>query len=111
VGVRWHGSGAEQDDGAQQRVTVPNHNPQQCADWTSFSIRRSASLHQEVGVWSAATVFVCALRLLGRSEAGFPLVEFIEHAPVGVSPVAEGYVLSAEGRRMLDPFRLDMLQV
>jgi hypothetical protein len=49
-------------------------------------------------VWSAGTVFVCALTLLGRSEQSFPTVEFVQHTPPGVSRLAEAYVLSAESR-------------
>ncbi len=52
-------------------------------------------------MWSAATVFVCALELLGRSVASFPPVEFIDKAPIGVSPRAAGYVLRPEGRIVL----------
>jgi hypothetical protein len=52
-------------------------------------------------VWSAETVFVCALALLGRSEQRFPTVQFVEKVPPGVSPFAEGYLLSAEGRIVL----------
>jgi hypothetical protein len=52
-------------------------------------------------VWSAATVFVCALTLLGRSEPHFPPVQFVDHVPVGISPLAEGYVLAADGRIVL----------
>ncbi len=50
---------------------------------------------------SAATVFVCALELLGRSPASFPPVEFVDHPPVGVSRLAEAYVLGEEGRIVL----------
>jgi hypothetical protein len=52
----------------------------------------------EVGVWSAASVFVCALELLGRTETSFPHVELIEKAPPGISPLAAGYVLLPEKR-------------
>ena len=51
-------------------------------------------------MWSAETVFVCALTLLGRTAQSFPAVQFIEKVPVGVSPSAEAYVL-AEGRRIV----------
>jgi hypothetical protein len=95
------GRGTGRDDAARQRVIVPNHNPQQRADWTSISIERSASLRQEVGVWSAETVLVCALALLGRSEQSFPHVQFVQEAPVGVSPLAEGYVPYGEARIVL----------
>jgi hypothetical protein len=63
--------------------------------------KRSASLHREVGVWSAEAVFVCALGLLGRSEQSFPAVEFVEHVPVGVSESAPGYALYTEARIVL----------
>jgi hypothetical protein len=89
------------DDAARQRVIVPNHNPQQRADWTSISIERSASLHQEVGVWSAETVLVCALTLLGRSPQSFPAVQFVEKVPPGVSPFAVAYTQFAERRIVL----------
>jgi hypothetical protein len=52
-------------------------------------------------VWSAETVFVCALALLGRPEQSFPAVQFIEKVPVGVSPSAEAYVLVEEKRVVL----------
>jgi len=49
-------------------------------------------------VWSAATIFVCALELLGRSAASFPPVRFVEKAPPGVSPRAAAYVVPGDGR-------------
>jgi hypothetical protein len=49
-------------------------------------------------VWSAETVFVCALALLGRSEQTFPPVEFVDHAPFGVSASAQAYVQAPEAR-------------
>jgi hypothetical protein len=52
-------------------------------------------------VWSAQAVFVCALALLGRAEQTFPAVQFVEKAPVGVSPWAEAYVLTSEKRVVL----------
>jgi hypothetical protein len=52
-------------------------------------------------VWSAEAVLVCALELLGRSEPGFPAVEFVEHVPAGVSASAEGYAFYAEARIVL----------
>ena len=52
-------------------------------------------------MWSAETVFVCALALLGRPEQSFPAVQFIEKVPVGVSPSAEAYVLAEEKRVVL----------
>jgi hypothetical protein len=47
-------------------------------------------------VWSAETVLVCALALLGRSQQNFPPVQFVEHVPAGVSPSADAYVPTAE---------------
>ena len=52
-------------------------------------------------MWSAATVFVCAVGLLGRSATSFPPVQFVEKAPPGVSPQAAGYVLAGESRIVL----------
>ncbi len=52
-------------------------------------------------MWNAATVVVCALGLVGRSEAGFPPVKFVKKAPVGVSPSAAGYTLPAEAHIVL----------
>jgi hypothetical protein len=52
-------------------------------------------------VWSAETVFVCALALLGRSEHSFPPVQFVEKVPAGVSRFAEGYAQYAEARVVL----------
>ena len=52
-------------------------------------------------MWSAETVFVCALALLGRTEQSFPPVQFIENPPPGVSRLAEGYTLYAESRIVL----------
>ena len=52
-------------------------------------------------MWSAETVFVCALALLGRTPQSFPAVEFIEKVPVSVSPSAEAYVLAEEKRVVL----------
>ena len=42
-------------------------------------------------MWSAETVFVCALSLLGRTPQSFPSVEFIAKAPPGVSARAAAY--------------------
>jgi len=43
-------------------------------------------------VWSAEAVFVCALGLLGRSVQSFPPIDFIEHAPAGLSKSVQGYM-------------------
>ena len=42
-------------------------------------------------MWTAETVFVCALSLLGRSPQSFPSVEFVAKAPPGVSALAAAY--------------------
>ncbi len=52
-------------------------------------------------MWSIQAVFVCALTMLGRSEANFPPVEFIQSVPFGVSRSVEAYVLSDERRIVL----------
>jgi hypothetical protein len=44
-------------------------------------------------MWSAASVLVCALNVLGRSQASMPPIELIESAPPGVSAGAEAFVL------------------
>ena len=49
-------------------------------------------------MWSAETVFVCALALLGRTEASFPTVEFVEKTPLGVSKLAQAYTKHADAR-------------
>ena len=43
-------------------------------------------------MWSAATILVCALSILGRSERHFHPVNLVEVAPLGVSRNAEGFV-------------------
>jgi anthranilate/para-aminobenzoate synthase component II len=43
-------------------------------------------------VWPAEAVFVCALGLLGRSAKSFPPVDLVDHAPAGVSTLAQGFV-------------------
>jgi hypothetical protein len=43
---------------------------------------------------SAAAVVVCALAVLGRSEASMPRIELVETAPIGSSPQVEAYVLT-----------------
>jgi hypothetical protein len=52
-------------------------------------------------VWSAETVLVCALALLGRTEQNFPAVQFVANVPAGVSPLAEAYTQIAEARIVL----------
>jgi len=47
-------------------------------------------------VWNAATVLVCALELLGRSEASFPPIAFVQMHPADVSARAEAYVRSGD---------------
>ena len=43
-------------------------------------------------MWSAATVVVCALSLLGRSPQTLPPIALVEVRPADVSPQAEGFV-------------------
>jgi hypothetical protein len=45
---------------------------------------------------SAAAVVVCALSLLGRNADSMPPIEFVDHAPPGVSPRAEAFVYTGE---------------
>ncbi len=43
-------------------------------------------------MWSPASVVVCALFVLGRSEAKMPRIELVEVPPPGVSDNAEAFV-------------------
>jgi hypothetical protein len=43
-------------------------------------------------MWTAASVLVCALSVLGRSESKMPRIELIDVAPPYVSAGAEAYV-------------------
>jgi hypothetical protein len=43
-------------------------------------------------MWTAASVLVCALAVLGRSERSMPPIELIEIAPPDVSVGAEAFV-------------------
>ena len=43
-------------------------------------------------MWSAATVVVCALNLLGRSAHTLPPIEFVHVAPPGTSAHVEAFV-------------------
>ena len=43
-------------------------------------------------MWTAASVFVCALSLLGRHPQSFPPTELVETAPAGVSPLVAAYI-------------------
>jgi hypothetical protein len=43
-------------------------------------------------MWSAATVLVCALDLLGRSAGSFPPITFLEVRPPDVSARADAFV-------------------
>jgi hypothetical protein len=43
-------------------------------------------------VWTAESVFVCALALLGRSPQSFPATQFVETAPLSVARTAAAYV-------------------
>ena len=47
-------------------------------------------------MWTAATVVVCALDLLGRSAGTFPSIRLIEWPPLGASAYAEGFVLAGD---------------
>jgi hypothetical protein len=44
-------------------------------------------------MWSAASVLVCALSILGRPERSFHPIAFVESVPRGGSPNAEAFVL------------------
>jgi len=48
-------------------------------------------------MWSAASVLVCALSVLGRSQTSMPPIELIESGPPGVSAGAEAFVLRGTG--------------
>lgn len=43
-------------------------------------------------MWTAEVVLLCALHMLGRSEASFPPITMIDTVPPNVSAGAEGYV-------------------
>jgi len=43
-------------------------------------------------MWSAATVLVCALSLLGRSANTLPPIEFVDLPPPEASPDAEAFI-------------------
>lgn len=45
-------------------------------------------------MWTAATVVVCALDLLGRSAGTFPTIRLIDSPPPGTSAYVEGFVLA-----------------
>jgi hypothetical protein len=47
-------------------------------------------------MWSAATVLVCALELLGRSLEAFPPIKFVDVAPRGASAHVEGFVVTGD---------------
>jgi hypothetical protein len=47
-------------------------------------------------MWSATTVLVCALELMGRSAESFPPIAFVEVRPADVSPRADGFVRMPE---------------
>lgn len=44
-------------------------------------------------MWNAASVVVCALSMLGRSESSMPPIELVAVAPAEVSAGAEAFVL------------------
>lgn len=43
-------------------------------------------------MWSAATVLVCVLSVLGRSAHSLPPIAFVDVPPPGVSPQAEAFI-------------------
>jgi hypothetical protein len=45
-------------------------------------------------MWSAATVLVCALDILGRSASTFPPINLIAERPPHVSPLAEAFTVT-----------------
>jgi len=49
-------------------------------------------------VWTAETVLVCALTLLGRTAESFPPITFLNAPPVDVSRDAEAYVRTDDRR-------------
>ena len=49
-------------------------------------------------MWTAETVLVCALTLLGRTEQSFPPIQFVEMPPSDVSSSAEAFVRNDGGR-------------
>ena len=49
-------------------------------------------------MWSAATVLVCALSLLGRSAHTLPPIEFVDAPPPEGSPLAEAFIRRAPDR-------------
>ena len=52
-------------------------------------------------MWSAESVVVCALTLLGRSQAQFPPVQFVEKPPAYVSRQAQAYIEEASDHIVL----------
>lgn len=48
-------------------------------------------------MWSAATIVVCALSMLGRSERHFHPINLVEVAPFGASRNVEAYVTRNPG--------------
>lgn len=52
-------------------------------------------------MWTVESVFVCALALLGRSQAQFPPVQFVEKAPAYVSRLAQAYIQDPDARIVL----------
>ncbi len=49
-------------------------------------------------MWTAETVLVCALTLLGRTAESFPPITFVNTSPVDVSREAEAFVRTEERR-------------
>jgi hypothetical protein len=52
-------------------------------------------------VWSAESVVVCALALLGRNQAQFPPIQFVEKPPAYVSRLAQAYIQGPDARIVL----------
>ncbi len=48
-------------------------------------------------MWSAATIVVCALSMLGRSERHFHPINLVDAAPFASSRIVEGYVTRDPG--------------
>lgn len=52
-------------------------------------------------MWSAESVVVCALTLLGRTQAQFPAIQFVDKAPAYVSRLAQAYIQDPDARIVL----------
>jgi len=85
------------DADARQRAGVPDRNPQVGCGLDSDQYRRG-QLAGRLAVWTAETVLVCALTLLGRPADSFPPITFINEPPADVSRYAEAFVRTGERR-------------